>query len=178
MQNAPLLRERLKHSLHGFWFCGRQVPLTGHFQIVIRLIRLQRLAGNIHRRLQNAGHLILVALHRRKQRLAHTGQRQPRIMFVNEVGGLVQLGLAIALLGMNDPVLHFALVEHQNNQHPIARQGQKLHLPQLDHLKSWQRDHTRHASDLRQHARGRINQVRGRHIWRQALAQISNFLLR
>jgi hypothetical protein len=68
-------------------------------------------------------------LHLAPQTLAHQLQGQTRILGVEAVGRLGQLGLAVVLRGDDDAVLHVAIGADQDDQHPSFGQAQELDVP-------------------------------------------------
>ena len=76
----------------------------------------------------------------------------------DEIGSLVEFHVGVFPTGMNHPVFHLPIVEHQDDQHPVAGQGQKLHLSQGHVIAPRQRDHTGHLREMRQKTGRRIHQ--------------------
>ena len=62
---------------------------------------------------------------------------------------------------MNDAVLHFALIDHQDHQHPVTGQRQKLHLAQLIRLLTRHRHQTRLGGNTGEQGRGDLHQLGG-----------------
>ena len=62
---------------------------------------------------------------------------------------------------MNDAVLHFTLVEHQDHQHAKTRQWQELDVPEGSLIGTGYRDQTGLMGDPRQQVRGCRDQLGG-----------------
>ena len=52
------------------------------------------------------------------------------IIFVNVVGRTLEFVCGIVALGMQNAVLHFAIIDDQDGEHPVIREWQELDLPQ------------------------------------------------
>ena len=63
----------------------------------------------------------LVGLHGIEQRLPHLAEIAAREALIDHIRGLLQLDLRIRPAGVNDAVLHVALVDDQDHQHAIVR---------------------------------------------------------
>ncbi len=73
------------------------------------------------------------------------------IFLIDEIRCLDQLGLRIVPVEMQDTVLHFAVIDHQDHQHPVVGQGQEFDLPQRGLLTAGHRDDTGKTRYLREH---------------------------
>ena len=60
---------------------------------------------------------------------------------------------------MNDTVLHFSIIEHQDHQHAIFIQTHELYVAQVHLIAQWRCDQTSHLCDLQHHVRGTGNQI-------------------
>ena len=47
---------------------------------------------------------------------------------IQQPGGETQLLLGVGSLRMDDAILHFPLIDHHDDQHPVAVESQKFHL--------------------------------------------------
>ncbi len=71
--------------------------------------------------------------------LAHLLQRVAAEVLVQIVRGALQLIRGVAPLGLDDAVLHLAVVVHQHHQHAVLAQGHELELAHLRGARARQR---------------------------------------
>ena len=59
------------------------------------------------------------------------GKVVTRVALVNQLSRRLELLFVHGTLHLNDAVLHFALIDDQDHQHPVTRQRQKFDLSEL-----------------------------------------------
>ena len=82
----------------------------------------------------------------------------PRVMTVEEIGGLDQLRLGVGAVGMENPILNIAIGCHDNQQHPPLREPQELDLAERRLAASRGRNNAGEASELREQLSGIADQ--------------------
>ena len=95
----------------------------------------------------------------------------PRKPLVQLHGGFAKLVVTEASPRMNDAVLHLALVEHEYDEHAIARKRQEFHLTQGLLCRAGHGHDAGLAGDGRQQARRTLQQITGVAIGTEFLAQ-------
>ena len=110
---------------------AQQPRLPRHQVLVLGIVLIQRLAGQIQGRLQIAVDTAARILHFSQDLVLYPAQRLAGKALVDQSRCLPQLRLGEGPLGVDDAILHLALIDHQDDQHPVPGQGQKLYLAQL-----------------------------------------------
>ncbi len=90
---------------------------------------------------------------------------------IDVVRRLHQFAFAVLAVGMNDAVLHVALVDDQDHQYTIRGQREKLDLAQHHLFLTRQRNDARHAADLGEQTGCEFDEPRRREVWIQPIAQ-------
>ena len=97
---------------------------------------------------------------------------------VEVIGSLLQLAGAVGTLGLDNAVLHFLGIKHQNHQHAIIGQRQEFDMAQSRTVPARQHHHTRQTGNARQqigYGMGQFGAAGGRPV--NASAQRGHFLL-
>ena len=102
---------------------------------------------------------------------ADLGHRQPGEMGVEVVGDLLQLPRRELLAGLDDPVLHLVVGEHQDGQHPAPVQRHEINLAEGELLAPRRADHADEVAHRRQQLRSAAEQGLGTAAAGQFLAQ-------
>ncbi|MPM38630.1 hypothetical protein SDC9_85260 [bioreactor metagenome] len=122
----------------------QQIAFAGDDDAVCRLG--ERLGADIHRRLHEGADLAAQRFHFGLQALAHLFHGQARVVGVEVVGGLDELGLRVVVLREDHAVLHVAVGRDDDDQQALFGQAQEFDVP--EHRRAARRHD--HADELRQ----------------------------
>src|SRR3569833_2879397 len=157
MQNVALLRKGLEqltqHSYIREFGKAHEIGLTREH--VVALARpLLRLLRHVPRGLQQGRGHVLPLQHGAPPAATPLGQRRSCVFAVEVAGRLRELRRAEAPFGANNVVLHLTVVDDEDREHAVRRQGDEFHMAQDDPFAPRHRHQPRHLRHARKQSRG------------------------
>ena len=146
-----------------------QPGLPGHQHVLG--VAGQRLVGQFQRLRHQRFHFLLGAAQFGQQHRPRLRQRAAGVVGVQMLGDALQLAGFVAATGVEDPVLHIVVGEHQDRQYPLAVQRHEIHVLERELLALGHADHADEMGHRRHQLRRAAQQALGAGARRQFRAQ-------